>query len=287
MKGGTQRTTQKVEPGEFIRPAVDKLLDLATKSVETPKSFFPSSTVAGFDPLQQEAFDLSANVARGILPSLASGSAEALGSAFRLASDPGSDPIVQGQISAALDPLQERLQNQILPSIRHSAIQAGGFGTERQGLAETEATKQFIRASGDAINNILATARGQGLQSLQLLPTVSQAQLGGANVLGDVGARMQQQEQARINEEVARHQFEQGELDQRTANFAQIISSLLPSASTKTGTQQVTGSPLNTALSAGLLFSPAGPFSGIFSAAAPAAGLAGATGIRSGISAFL
>ena len=224
MGGGTQRTTQTTEPGAFARPSLERLLQDATKQLDAGgRQFFPGTTIAGFDPAQLQAFSSAEGAAGGILPQLAQGGADTLMSAFKLATAPGDDPVVQRQIQAGLDPVTERFTQSILPNIRHGAIGAGTFGGPRQGFAETQAGKEFLRTSGDISNQILSTARGQGLSALNQLQPVLQAQLAGSDVLSKVGGARQQQEALGLAEQKQRFDFGQNEQNETLKRFAQLI----------------------------------------------------------------
>lgn len=126
--------------------------------------------------------------------------------------DVAQNPYVRGMAQGAVQDVMSALQPE-LANIRGGAIQSGGYGGSRQGIAEGMALSGAADAATRAAADIYGQAYGQGLQH----------QLGTLGQTGDIlkagfqpyvalsasGAEQQAREQALIEDAKARHQFEQ------------------------------------------------------------------------------
>lgn len=61
---------------------------------------------------------------------------------------------LQGAISAAVNPIQRRLQEQLLPQIGSAAVQGGAFGGARQDVLEGQALRDFSQEALDLAGQI-------------------------------------------------------------------------------------------------------------------------------------
>jgi len=96
-----------------------------------------------------------------------------------------SNPYLQSYMSAALHPLQDQYNTQIMPGIAGDAITAGGFGGSRQGIAEGLASKGLSQASGDVVSKMASEGYGQGLTAM--LGGVNAANTQQGNTLNALG----------------------------------------------------------------------------------------------------
>ncbi len=158
--GGT--TVQTTEPPKFIQPY---LKDIAGKAQDAfslvPEGGFQGQLLAGVDPKQQEALGTQEDVARGLGTS-------GFGSQTQALADQNFQRILGGDIlaplserfqsqsqdtsaliQASLDPVQDRLVNQIIPGIQSQAIQGGAFGGSRQDAVTGQALQDFSREAGN------------------------------------------------------------------------------------------------------------------------------------------
>jgi hypothetical protein len=86
-------------------------------------------------------------------------------------SDPGVwNPAFNAGTSAAIDaavrPIYQNLNENVLPGIRGSAVTAGGFGGSRQGIAEGLASGRASTAAGDTAAKIVEDLYGTNLGAL-------------------------------------------------------------------------------------------------------------------------
>jgi len=118
-------------------------------------------------PLEQQGQQQQLGVAENLSPFIqgAQGAGQFLTSTDLLS--PQSNPFLAAQGQAAIRPLFQQLTESILPSIRSGAINAGQFGSNRQGIAEGIASRGALQTAGDTLSNLFSGAYGQGLNALQ------------------------------------------------------------------------------------------------------------------------
>lgn len=80
--------------------------------------------------------------------------------------DPRTNPVLKAQISGAIRPVTENLQNNILPGIKSDFTGGNAFGSSRQGIAEGLAIKGANDTAGDIAANLQANNFNQGLGAL-------------------------------------------------------------------------------------------------------------------------
>lgn len=164
-----------------------------------PAPYAPNfSRVAGFTPMQQQAWATQLNADRGQL-----GAGRAIqgkvndlyggvtgaggligqgantfdqgifqqmgGSANPLEYTPSMDffnnPHVQGMVEGATGDMTRNFQRNVLPGISSQALGSGNYGSTRQGIAEGIAMSDLNKQIGDVSANIRGNAYGQGLSA--------------------------------------------------------------------------------------------------------------------------
>ncbi len=226
---GTTRSTSTTQPLGFQLPYAQQVLSEAQRLYQQPGPlFYPCSTVAGFDPSEVTAFQHLQRAA----PLAASFVQDQAYPALRFAlnaPDVANNPYVQAMAEAAVRPVMQQLQEQVFPTLRQEFTAAGGRGGTREGMAAALATERAARAAADATTNLYGQAYAQGLQAQQgalgLIPSVQAALLQPGYTLADVGEAYRQMEQARINEAIARWQYEQNLPYVKLAEYANLVRS--------------------------------------------------------------
>lgn len=124
---------------------------------------------------------------------------------------PGSNPALQGTIDAAINPVQDRLMRNILPSIRSAYTSGDASGSSRQGIAEGIALGDFSRNALDATSQISTNAYQSGLEAmgraLALAPATYGAAMSPYAMLNASGAQQDTQAQNEINGQITRDMF--------------------------------------------------------------------------------
>ena len=149
-----------------------------------------------FDPLQtqaqQQQIDLSAQLAPFIEQLL--GTQGFLSSTDLLS--PDSNPYLADVAAAAQRPVLQAFEERVLPALRGGAIEAGGFGGSRQGIAEGIAARGVGEALAGQSAGLYGQAYQQGLdtlgRSLALAPQTLQTSLFPSSLLEAVGTTRQQ-----------------------------------------------------------------------------------------------
>lgn len=252
MSKGTSTTTQSADPWSGIQPY---LLDAFSQLSQTQApTYFPGSTVAPQSSNTTQGVNALAGSAQG-QQQIADTAQQGFNFTMNDMLNPATNQYLQQTASAAINPIYDKLQKDILPGIQGGAVQAGQFGgTAQRNLTDTALTnanreafdatgKIYSDAYNNSLNNYTQTLLGSPLvQSTQAAPGQTQLSAGG------VTDAYQQQ---LTNDEVARYnQGQTGQFDYLT----QYINTLLGQPQGSTTTQQGGGpSPVAGGLSGAAL----------------------------------
>jgi len=241
----TSEVTNKIEltpqQQKILKPAVPRIVDF----VENPPQQYAGSLIPQLNQ-QQVAGQQQLIGAAGQQQGIANDAATAqrfLSSGAVL--DPRLNPGLQGSIDAAIRPITQAYQENVLPSINDSAIASGQFGGSRQGIAEGRAAEGYQRAVGDTTANIVNPAYQAGLQAFTqgvgLSPLTQAAQAQPGQTLASVGNENFALQQARVQEEAQKYANEQL-IPYLAAKQAWELAFSAPSGSTNISTGQATQS---------------------------------------------
>ncbi len=212
-----QQTSTTVTQQE-LSPQQQQLLELAVPFAETfgqqPLQLFPGQTIAPRGPLELEGQQLAIDLARSGLPDFLgpiAGGQQFLSSGAALF--PQTNPALQAATEAAVRPLTQAFEQNILPNIRGEANLAGQFGGSRQGIAEGIAGQGLLQSVGDVSATMQSQAYQTALEnmtrSLFAAPGITGLTTLPSDILSTVGAGNRAFEQAQINEQVQRFSTEQ------------------------------------------------------------------------------
>jgi hypothetical protein len=234
--GGTSQQTTTTELPEWARPYAKDILakgQALTDTSQNPYQTYNAPRIAGFSPMQEQAFQGAANLA----PSQAGGAGQ------MLAAGAGIGAMNQGMFGGreAAQYMNPYLQQSLAPQIElmrqqqaqqgaqmaGQATQAGAFGGSRFGLAQAQQNLNNQLAQQNLIGQGYNTAYQQAAQQynadqarrLQGLQTGLQA----AGTLGQLGAQEFGQQQAAIGLQgqmgAQQQQLQQLGLDQAYQEF--------------------------------------------------------------------
>lgn len=272
----TQTTQQQLSPEqrELFNLALPNIRNFAA---QTPVRY-PGSQVAPFNETQDWAQQLALDAA-GRQSGTQRGATAAQnwwlqgpggGGAADLF-DPSTNPNIQRAISGAITPIQERLTEQILPTIRSEAAGVGGYGGSRQGIAEgiamKGATQQMLDKAGGITTALMENFSNNQLKALGLTPVVQAAQTAPAATVANVGDIRQQQNQALLDEAVKNFEFDQygGYLQGR--DILSLLGAIPGGSVVSTGSTPSGGSPWAKSLGGALSGAAAGSALGPWGAA--------------------
>ncbi len=227
--GTTSTTTSSTQPAEFQLPYVKNLLAEAKKTYNTDSPYYAGSTVAGFTPYETQAqTDLATSAQTGALKQSADQAAQAYKYATTDAIDVANNKYVQDAIKASTSDVTETLLKSALPALRASSYGSGNLGSSRSGLSEAAAVDA---AAEDALNSaagISNTAYQSGLSTLNNAlnnsGTVQSAITAPSTTLSTVGAQQRAYDQALIDADLAKWQYNTNLAANKLADYASVVS---------------------------------------------------------------
>lgn len=222
----------------FLNTAIEQYND-------GPKQYYPGSTVAGLDPTLIDGQNMALSTAGkmgGMADAMMEGGAKLMSGGpmvggFQLPDQVGWG-IDQGLADAVTNPIYRNLEERIMPSMDLNATNQGAFGGTRQALmkgqaaanANEQAMEALTRANlqarqqniGQRAGDISAQLQGRGQDINQVansmnniragmhyMPGAMNAALAPANTMMDIGADRTAYNQALIDADVNRWNFEQ------------------------------------------------------------------------------
>lgn len=247
QNGQDQTTTQApyLYPGQG--EGIANVINLAGQEYQSgPQEFYPGQQVAGLDPntiagqnsalgttgVQQQLADLGTFGAGDLLQ----GGAGRI-DGFNMPDQVGFG-IDQGLENAVMNPIMRQLQERTLPGLDLQATNQGAFGGTRQGQMKANAVGNATGQAADAVAranlqarsqsigqrsndvNALLSGRGQDITQNQVynnairsgvsaIPGAMDAQLAPSNIMQQVGGQRQMYEQALIDSDKTRFDFNQ------------------------------------------------------------------------------
>jgi hypothetical protein len=105
--------------------------------------------------------------------------------------DPATNPHLQANVNAAIDPMKQQLLRDILPSIQSQAIAQGAYGGSRNGIQNGLAVGEFDRNALNTASQMYArnyeNERGIQQNSAGLLNDAGRLDLAGSQILSALG----------------------------------------------------------------------------------------------------
>lgn len=227
--GGKKKATTTQQMPHWQREPLQELIGDARRDFYTqPRDYFPGYTVAGENQYETGAFDAAAgaagNIQSGQLPMVRDANQFGL----NFVQDIPNNQVVQDATQAAINPVQQRLERQILPGLDSSAAMAGQVGSSRHGVVQANALNDFSRAALDATANIQNNALGQGMNmfsnTLAQQPAIAGMESAPANILDAAGQRRRGLDQQNINAQIQRHNFQYDEPLDRMQQYRDLIT---------------------------------------------------------------
>lgn len=198
----SQNVTQTTIP-EYAKPYVERMLGKTEALTGTPYQAYGGERIAGFTPMQQQAFQSVQN----LQPAQQLGIGTQIGGLAGLGGLTAGQQYAQqatspGAMQAYMSPYtQLALEPQMREAARRSAmegqrqqaqaVQAGAFGGSRQGLVEAERQRNLAQQQQDIYGRGMQTAFEQARQAQQFGSTLGLQGLGqaqqAAGILGQLG----------------------------------------------------------------------------------------------------
>lgn len=248
----TSTTTQELAPEQ--RELLALVMPKAKEFINTPIKQFPGSTIAGFDPMQIAGQNMTINAATNLIPGQINNAQAANSFLLGPVLYPESNPALAAATNAAIRPIVDNFQQSILPSVRAQAVQAGGYGGTRQGIAEGLAANEVTKKVGDVsaamANQNYQAGLGAMTQALQMQPQLAQLSLLPGTVLDAVGSSRRNLEQALLSEQANKYMTEQLLPWMQAQDVAKLAFGIPGGSTTTTGTAVQPGTPDNSGMQA-------------------------------------
>lgn len=253
-KGAPQQTTQQMDQNPWAPtiPYLNEIMQRVQQYGNSPLPYSqPSDMVAGLTPQQQQAagmvsqgagngMQLNQEAQAGIQPFLN-------GSMMNV----DSNPYLQAAIGAAIRPITQNYQENVLPGVRSAfTTNTDAYDQSREGIASGIASRGYLDAVGATASGMANRGYETGLQATQQafnqVPGLTTASTAPGQAQWNIGALLQAQQQNQINAPGAFDQLQQ----QRLAFPAGIYGQYAGIGRTGGGTTTTTGGQPNPFLSA-------------------------------------
>tara|TARA_R100000353_G_scaffold175587_1_gene146362 strand:+ start:510 stop:1412 length:903 start_codon:yes stop_codon:yes gene_type:complete len=161
--------------------------------LDTPINL-PPRQVAGFDPLQEQAFALAPELVGSYAPFISGAAGQTLGGQAALGAGLGMLADPTAAVAQFMNPYQSNVIDEINRQANigkqkraAQAVQSGAFGGSRQGIMEAEAEGRRLAAIGDAQRKGFSDALTASQRAAQLMGGLGQAFGGLAGTTADLG----------------------------------------------------------------------------------------------------
>lgn len=290
----TSNQTQTAAPPKWTLPGLDFAGGAVTDALKANAGgpSYGGDFVAGMDPARLAAQLAAYDATAGKVGELSTFADTQMRNLFQ-PRDMRSE--LDAAIRAAIQPVTQNLQENILPGITNSALQSGAYTNDR---ALGVVPGQAIRDALDSQTRIAATLGYEGLQAeedrrlqrAQMLPEltnlVAQMFSSRGDILGAGTALEQQNRQLGINNDLARHQYAIQAPYERIAPAVSLLTALSGNwgEQTSNGTQTTVqktsglGPILQGAMGLASMAAGMGAFGNLGGAAGAAGGAAGGAG---------
>lgn len=207
--GGDQTTTSTRDP--FNPELAQEYLTRLDELIGT-RRFFPGQTIAGLTPDQLMGMDLSKQFAMGGAQDLYGQTAASQGMFLDPSfMDPDKNPYMKRYVESAIRPVTQQLNEQVLPAIGDQALASGNYGGSRQGIAEGIAKRGYLDTVGDITSGMYTDLYGNNINAVQnamnMSPMIANMGMLPGQIMSNVGATQQAQEQAEIASDVEEYNY--------------------------------------------------------------------------------
>lgn len=201
-KGSTPQnitTTTEAEPSDYIRPYLDVAMDDAQSLYQSDMpNFFPEATYVDFSPETDTALELARARATSGNPLLGSAQSEINKILSGDYLSPTSNPYTQA--------LFDQMAGDVTSQVQSQFSKAGRLGSSANQETLSRSLGQLAnQVYGDQFNR----ERDRQFQATQLAPGLAQADYDDIQALASVGSERESLDMAKLQDAVARFDFEQ------------------------------------------------------------------------------
>lgn len=227
-KGGDQRQSSSNEPWAPYQPYLKDYAQELDANIGQ-RQYYGGDMVADFTPDQLKSMGMLTGAADDLSTynnQLGASMGTFMDPSFM---DPNRNPYQSGYVDAALRPIDQRYNEQVMPGIRGNSRMTGGsdYGSTRQGVAEGIATRGYLDTVGDVTSRINTDLYGKNIDATQRAMSMSPmlAQMMGVpgSLYGQVGSMQQIQNQGETNANVDKYNWER---DLSTEDMYRLMGSM-------------------------------------------------------------
>lgn len=217
-------TTTESEPSEYIRPYLDIAMDDSRDLYQSQSpNFFPEATYVGFDPATETALQLAQNRALAGNPLLQSSQSEINKILSGDYLNPNSNPYSQGLFNQMADDVTSKVNSQF--------TKAGRFGSG--------ANQEILADSlGDLANKVYGDQynqeRANMVNATSFAPQLGQMDYDDIQALASVGAERETLDTAKLQDAVARFDYEQQKPYLKLGQYLGALGSNVPTTTVST-----------------------------------------------------
>ena len=231
----TQVTKSSNEPPAFIQPYLQAgIQDLTSlyNNQKTAPEYYPKNTVAPQSEYTKQAIAGLVDFGRDGSPYIGAGSGMLTDTLNGKYLDPTSNPQYLKAIEASHKPFIEQFTNQIMPGITSTFAGAGrdGSGLHRAMVDQAVGTlgRTISDADAKAGADYFTRARDQQIKAAGLIPQMAQTDLAKINATGEAGDITNAYDQAKINEDIARYNYDNNKQWDYIARYLGIVNGGYP-----------------------------------------------------------
>lgn len=278
--GGNTTTTTKSDPWSGQQPYLQQVMSSAQNLYQNnAPQYYPGQTVAQFNPFQTGAQQMTASLAG---QPTASGAAQGNLSQTLNGDFLNSNPYLDQMANAANNSTIRQYQSAVAPGISSNFEANGRYGSGAMANAQSQAQQDLATQLGNTnasiYGNNYENERQNQIRAAALAPGVDAGIYTPAQMLSGVGGQVQNQEQANIQGDINRFNYNQNLPWDQLARYQQMIQGNYGGSSQTTQPyyQNQAAGALGGAASGAMLGSTFGPWG-----TAIGAGVGGLTGLLS------
>lgn len=261
---GQTTTVQKSDPWAGQQPYLSDVFNQAQGLNQTfTPSYFPDSTVAPLDPLQQQAISAEAQRGADGSPVTTAAQNQVADTASGAYLDPNANPYFKS--------MSDNVLSQVVPGLESQFNQGNSLNNPGIARAVSQGATDSL---GNLAGNIYETERGNQIKASALAPQTAGMDYQNIAAVSDAGSTQQAQTQAQLQDAISRFNFGQQVPYEKLAEYSNLVQGGYGGTSTLSQPyyQNTGANALGGALGGGVLGSLIGPSLGVGSSGGAAGG---------------
>lgn len=227
-KGGSDEQEVTNTPWAGVQGPLSNLYSTTQSALGATQPYYPGQTFPNFTPLQEAGMAGNLDYAQNYMAPATTGYQSQLGQYMDAPLNISQDPAVQAMMGANERMVNRNLTENMLPSIRGGALNAGAVGGSRQGIAEGLAmrgsTEALANANAQTMLGAYGTASDLAGRGATLFPGALQMGMMPGDLAQQYGGAYQQLAGQQIGEQMNRYSYPEQSLWDKMATAGGIYS---------------------------------------------------------------